>query len=132
MVQQQGSWPAPPPPPPGWLPPNGARPPSGLFPGPSRPVYREPHRIGAGPVLAGLGGTVLWFVLFGTLGRDLVGYAWWTIVGALVAWIVALVLALVGDRGVAVGVALAAGFGLSVALFFVAMRWMDTGNWPLW
>jgi hypothetical protein len=131
VVQQQGSWPAAPPPP-GWLPPNGARPPSGLFPGPSRPVYREAHRIGAGSLLAGIGGTALWFVLFGTIGRDLATYAWWTIVAAVMAWAVALVLAVLGDRGVAVGVALTAAFGLSVAIFFVAVRWMATSNWPLW
>jgi hypothetical protein len=129
--QQQGSWPATPPPP-GWAPPNGARPPSGLFPGPSRPVYREAHPIAAGPVLAGIGGTALWFVLFGTLGRDLVSYAWWTIVAAITAWIVATVLALFGDRGVAVGVALTAGLGSSVAMAFVAARWISTSNFPLW
>lgn len=131
MVQQQGSWPAAPPSP-GWLPPNGARPPSGLFPGPSRPVYREPHRISAGALLAGIGGTALWFVLFGTIGRDLATYAWWTIVAAVTAWAVSMVLARLGDRGVAVGVALTAALGLSVAMVFVAARWMTTSNWPLW
>ena len=48
------------------------------------------------------------------------------------AWVVAIVLALLGDRGVAVGVALAAGVGLSIAAGFVAVRWIDTNDWPLW
>lgn len=137
MVERQGSWPGAAPQPPGWLPPPGARPamptPSGLFPGqPPRPVYREPHPVGAAPVLAGIGGTLLWFALFGAIGRDLVSYAWWTIVAAVTAWVVAAVLARLGDRGVAVGVALTAGVGLSVGTLFVAARWITTNNWPLW
>jgi hypothetical protein len=133
MVERQGSWPAatPPPPPGGY-----ARPPmptpSGLFPGPTRPVYREAHPIAAGPVLAGVGGTLLWFALFGALGHSLVSYAWWTVVAAILAWVVAGVLTLLGDRGVAVGVALTAGVGLSIAAIFVAERWIATSHWPLW
>jgi hypothetical protein len=83
-------------------------------------------------VLAGIGGTLLWFALFGAIGRDLVSYAWWTIVAAVTAWVVAGVLALLGDRGVAVGVALTAGVGLSVGTLFVAARWITTNDWPLW
>jgi hypothetical protein len=127
MAERQGSWPNAAPPSPGWMPP-----PSGLFPGPARPVYREPHRIGAAAVLAGIGGTLIWFALFGGLARDLVSYAWWTIVAAVTAWVVATVLALLGDRGVAVGVALTAAVGLSVGTFFVAARWIMTNDWPLW
>jgi hypothetical protein len=56
-------------------------------------------------VLAGLGAGLLWVVLFGAVGRDLVGYAWWTLFAAVSAWAVAVVLAWFGDRGVAVGVA---------------------------
>ena len=48
------------------------------------------------------------------------------------AWIVALVLSILGDRGVAVGVALISGIGLSVAMGFVAARWIGTGDWPMW
>jgi hypothetical protein len=110
-----------------------ARPPSGLFPGQvPRPVYREPHPVHAGPLLAGLGSGVLWFALFGSLGRDLTTYAWWTIVAGITAWLVALVLSLFGDRGVAVGLALAGGFGLSMAMAFVGARWITTYDWPLW
>jgi hypothetical protein len=109
------------------------RPPSGLFPGlPPRPVYREPHPVRSGPVFAGLGSAILWFVLFGTLGRDLASYAWWTIVAGVTAWAVALVLSIFGNRGVAVGIALASGFGLSIAMGLVAERWITTENWPLW
>jgi hypothetical protein len=109
------------------------RPPSGLFPGlPPRPVYREPHPVRSGPLFAGLASGVLWFVLFGTLGRELASYAWWTIVAGITAWAVSIVLAIFGDRGVAVGIALASGFGLSIAMAVVADRWITTYNWPLW
>ncbi|XVV17864.1 hypothetical protein ACQP2X_48140 [Actinoplanes sp. CA-131856] len=105
---------------------------SGLFPGPSRPTYREPHPVNAGPLLAGIGAAALWMVLFGTLGRDLASYAWWTIAAAVSAWAVAFVLTYLGDRGVAVGVALASGLGLSIAVAFVGGRWITTQDWPLW
>jgi hypothetical protein len=114
-------------------------PPSGLFPGPPappapppRPIYREPHPVHAGPLFAGLGAAVLWMALFASLARDLAGYAWWTLAAAVSAWVVAVVLSLLGDRGVAVGVALAAGVGLSIAMFFVGSSWIDTYDWPLW
>ena len=110
-----------------------ARPPSGLFPGmPPRPVYREPHPVSAAPVLSGLGATLLWFGLFGGLAHDLAGYAWWTIVAALTAWAVALLLTVLGDRGVAVGIALASGLGLSIGMAFVGAQWITTYDWPLW
>jgi hypothetical protein len=106
---------------------------SGLFPGgPRRPTYREPHSIGAGGLLAGLGAGFLWLTLFGFLGGDLPGYAWWTIIAAVTAWIVAVLLAFLGDRGVAVGVAISAGLGWSIAAGFVVARWVSTNDWPLW
>jgi hypothetical protein len=109
------------------------RPPSGLFPGlPPRPVYREPHPIRSGPFFAGLAATVVWFILFGSLGHDLATYAWWTIVAGITAWAVAVVLGVLGDRGVATGVAVVSGLGLSIALALVAARWITTNNWPLW
>ncbi|GIE87398.1 hypothetical protein [Actinoplanes regularis] len=107
--------------------------PPGLYAGlPPRPVYREPHSITAGTVISGLAASTLWLVLFGSLGGDLVSYAWWTILAAVTAWLVAVVLTLVGDRGVALGVACASGLGLSLALGLVAVRWIDTANFPLW
>ncbi|GLY05161.1 MULTISPECIES: hypothetical protein [Actinoplanes] len=99
---------------------------------PPRPVYREVHRVTALPVLAGLAGTTAWFVLFGALGGSLMSYAWWTIGAAASAWLVAVVLSLLGDRGVAVGIAVASGFGLSLAMVFVALRWIGTYDFPLW
>ena len=138
MTQPQGSWPRPTPAATG----GGGYPgssgmfpanPSGLFPGPPpRPVYREEHPITAAPLMAGIGSTLLWLALFGALARDLAGYAWWTLIATVTAWAVAAVLTVLGDRGVATGIAITAGFGLSVASTFVAMRWITTDNWPLW
>jgi hypothetical protein len=123
-------------PPPGWTQESaGARPPSpsGLFPGaPLRPFYREAHPVGAAAVLAGMGSGLLWFALFGSIGRDLVGYAWWTLAAAVSAWLVALILTVLGDRGVAVGVAIVSGIGWSVAMGFVAVRWITANDWPMW
>ncbi|WP_306216246.1 hypothetical protein [Actinoplanes sp. RD1] len=99
---------------------------------PPRPVYREPHPIATGPLMAGIGAGALWFVLFGALAHSLATYAWWTVTAAVSAWLVSVFLALFGDRGVAVGVALTAGIGLSVAAGFVAADWIATGDWPLW
>lgn len=118
-------------PPPGWLPAPARM--SGPPPGPpERPRAREPHPIRVGPLLCGLGGAMLWMALFGALGQDLVGYAWWSVAAALTAWIVAALLAVVGDRGVAVGAALSAGIGWSIAATYVASRWISTGDWPMW
>ena len=128
MAEQQSPWPTASPGHPSQL-----RPPSGLFPGaPPRPVYREPHPVRSGPLFAGLAATVVWFALFGGLAHDLASYAWWTIVAGVSAWLVAIVLAWRGDRGVSVGIALAGGFGLSIAMAFVAGRWITTADWPLW
>ncbi|GAA0439474.1 hypothetical protein Aca07nite_48960 [Actinoplanes capillaceus] len=133
MADRRGSWPAALPPPPGYLPPRNAPQPSPQFAAmPPRPTYREPHPVTAAPVLTGLAATTAWFVLFGSLGSSLASYAWWTIGAALAAWAVALLLAVLGDRGVAVGVAVASGLALSIALLFVTLRWVATYDWPLW
>jgi hypothetical protein len=130
VTERHEPWPASPP---AGYPAPVTRPPSGLFPGlPPRPVYREPHPVAAAPVLSGLGCTLLWFGLFGGLAHDLAGYAWWTVVAAITAWAVALVLTVLGDRGVAVGIAIASGLGLSIAMAFVGARWITTYDWPLW
>lgn len=119
MAERRGNW--------------GGAVPSGLFPGQQlRPVYREPHPINPGALMSGLGAAVVWFALFAALARDLASYAWWTVVAAVTAWAVAAVLAIIGDRGVSVGVALASGFGLALAAGFVAARWITTGDWPMW
>jgi hypothetical protein len=133
MADRQGIWPAAEPPPPGWLPASVDVPqPSALSGQPLRPIYREPHPAGAMQFLAGAGAAFVWFALFGSIGRDLFSYAWWTVVAAVSAWAVALVLSVLGDRGVATGVALGSGIGLSVASGFVAFRWITTNDWPLW
>ncbi|OJF09799.1 hypothetical protein [Couchioplanes caeruleus] len=104
-----------------------------MFPGmATRPVYREPHPIRTGPLLSGLGAASVWFALLGGIGRDLLSYAWWTIAAAVSAWLVAILLGVLGDRAVAVGVALASGLGLSIATGFVGARWITTEDWPLW
>ena len=128
MAEQHGPWSTAGQPPAGWLPDRPAAP---LSP-PPRPVYREPHPIAVGPLLSGVGATLVWFVLFGSIGHDLAGYAWWTLTAALSAWAVATVLALLGDRGVATGVSITAGVGLSIAAALVAVRWISSGDWPLW
>src|SRR5687768_12079979 len=123
MAEQYGPWPGAAAPPAGWLPPGQGRPPSGLFPGqPTRPRFREPYAIGVGPIFAGLGVGLIWMALFGALGVDLLSYAWWTVIAAVSAWIACIVLGFLGDRGVAVGVAVTAGIGWSVAAAFVAAR----------
>ncbi len=132
MAEQPESWPAAGAPPPGWLPPPG-RTPTALSPGgPARPRYREPHPVGAGGLFAGLAAGAAWLALFGALGRDLNGYAWWTVIAAVTAWTVAVVLARIGDRGAAVGVAITAGIGWAIAAGYVAARWIDTNDWPMW
>jgi hypothetical protein len=107
-------------------------PPAGFLNQPPRPVYREPHPIAAAPVLAGIGATLIWLALFGAIGRDLVTYTWWTLTATVTAWIVAILLAIFGDRGVAAGVGATAGLGLSIATTFVTIKWITTFDWPLW
>lgn len=132
MVERQGVWS----PTQTWADQGGGAPPvvpPGLFTGhPPRPVYREPHPIATMPLLAGMGAAMLWCALFGLIGRDLFSYAWWTVLAAALAWAVSIVLAVLGDRGVAVGVAIVSGIALSVAMGFVTHRWITTLDFPLW
>ncbi|WP_244368290.1 hypothetical protein [Micromonospora echinofusca] len=111
-----------------------ARTPSGLFPSlaPRRPTYREPHPVRGAGVAAGGGAAALWLLVFGLLGPGLVGYLWWTLFAGAVAWLVALVLVRVGDRGVATGIAIVTAGGWSIAAAVLATRWATSGNWPLW
>ena len=108
------------------------RTPSGLFPsGPPRPTYREPHPVRGGAVAAGFGVGARWMLLFGVLGTSIASYGWWTILAGAVAWGVALLLARLGDRGVAVGVAIATGVAWAVAVLVIEVTWAVRG-WPLW
>ncbi|RKN16976.1 hypothetical protein D7147_20040 [Micromonospora musae] len=116
----------------GYRPPT--RNPSGLFPAgpPTRPTYREPHPVTGIGVAVGGGVAVVWLLLFGLLGTDVSGYAWWTLLAGLLAWLAALVLVRHGDRGVAAGIAIVTAGGWSIAAAVVAVRWATSGNWPLW
>jgi len=107
--------------------------PSGLFPsGPPRRSYREPHPVRTGPVLAGVAAGAGWLLLFSLLGSDLASRVWWAVASGGAAWLAAVGLARYGDRGAAVGVALATGAGWTVAGAAVALSWAATGDWPLW
>lgn len=99
---------------------------------PSRPGYREPHPIHPAAVAAGCGAAAAWMTVFGLLGRDLAGYLWWTLLAGLVAWAAAIALVRVGDRGVAVGISIMTAIGWSIAAAAAAVRWMVTGDWPMW
>ncbi|WP_422774519.1 hypothetical protein ACN28C_04200 [Plantactinospora sp. WMMC1484] len=111
--------------------------PSGLFPaspppGQTHPTYREPHPVRPGGVTAAVAVTAAWLLAFGLLGRDLRGYALWTLLAGAVAWLVALLLTSRGDRGAGAGIALATGVGWAIAFAAVATRWSTSGDWPLW
>jgi hypothetical protein len=106
--------------------------PSGLFPsGPPRPIFREPFPIRGGAVALGVDGGGLWMMLFGLLAGGARGYAWISLFAAAVAWGVALLLARMGDRGAAVGVAISTAVGLSIVVIVIAVRW-SAGDWLLW
>ena len=70
-------------------------------------------------------------MLFGLLAGGASGYAWISLFAAAVAWGVALLLARMGDRGAAVGVAISTAVGLSIVTIVVAVRW-SAGDWLLW
>lgn len=109
-----------------------SRTPSGLFPaGPPRPTYREPHPVRVGAVLAGAGVTAAWLLLLGLLATTARSFVWLILVAAAVAWLASLGLVRYGDRGVAVGVALSAGAGFSIAGVLLVARWVTVG-WLLW
>jgi hypothetical protein len=69
--------------------------------------------------------------LFGLLAASARGYAWWTVVAVLLAVPVNVVLLRFGDRGVAVGAAVSTAIGVSIAVVFVAVRWI-LGDWVMW
>lgn len=82
-------------------------------------------------MLAGAGVAAAWLLLLGLLATSVGGYAWLTLAASVAAWLCALALARYGDRGVAVGVAITTGLGLSIAFVLVMQRWATIG-WPLW
>ncbi len=99
--------------------------------GTGRPTFREPLPVRPGPLALGLVGGVLWMALFAAQAVSARGYVWLTITAAVLGSLVAGVLVRRGDRGVAVGVAAAAGAGLAIAALVVVARWSG-GAWLLW
>lgn len=83
-------------------------------------------------IAAGFGAAALWMLIFGLLAGGLRAYAWWTLIAGALAWLVAVGLTRFGDRGVAAGVAIAAGLAVSVGAVAVGIGWAHSGNWPMW
>lgn len=104
---------------------------SGLFPAAVRPRFREPHPVRVGAVLVGAGMAALWVLLFGLLASSLRGFAWLVFSAGAIAWSVALLLVLRGDRGVAVGIAASTAASVAIAVAVVIAEWATRG-WPLW
>jgi hypothetical protein len=98
---------------------------------PPRPTYREPHPVRPGAIAVGALATACWLLLTGLLGQDLRGYALVTLAAGAVAWGVAVILAWIGDRGVATGIALAMSAGWSIAAVAIATHWAAPSGWPL-
>jgi hypothetical protein len=82
-------------------------------------------------VAAGIGAGALWMLLFGLVASTVRAYSWWTISAAVAGWLAALVLARMGDRGVAVGIALITGVGAAIAGSVVFAHFIG-GHWVLW
>ncbi|GIG57779.1 hypothetical protein Lfu02_21510 [Longispora fulva] len=101
------------------------------YPRPGRPHFREPHPVRLPALAAGAGAAAVWFLLFAFVWGGAVGYAWLTILAGVVAALAAGLLALRGDRGVAVGIALVAGFALAAAGVVLTTYWVR-GDWLLW
>jgi hypothetical protein len=78
-----------------------------------------------------MGVTALWMLLFGLLATSIRGYGWITIGSGGAAWLLALVLARRGDRGVAAGIAITTAIGWAIGSMVLAAAWA-AGNWPLW
>jgi hypothetical protein len=95
-----------------------------------RPIYREPVPARPGFVLLGAGAGALWMLLFGLLAHTARGYVWWALAAGAGAWIAAFVLARIGDRGVAAGVAMASGVGVAIAISVVLVNGLH-GHWVL-
>lgn len=68
---------------------------------------------------------------FGLQSVTLRGYVGWTALAGTIAWLAALLLARSGDRGVALGIAAAAGVAWSIAALSVLAEWFRLGVWPV-
>ncbi|WP_238016358.1 hypothetical protein KZZ52_57930 [Dactylosporangium sp. AC04546] len=96
-----------------------------------RPTYREPLPVRSPMVTAGAAVGAAWMLLFGLLAGSARGYIWLTLIAGILAWGASAVLARFGDRGVAVGVAMASGVAVAIAGIVVGYR-MAGGDWVLW
>jgi hypothetical protein len=83
-------------------------------------------------VALGIAGCGLWQLLVVAQAGSIRWFAWLALLAAAVASGVAGLLVKAGDRGVAVGMALAAALGVSIAVVVVGFRWAGSGSWPLW
>ncbi|MGY0235019.1 hypothetical protein [Longispora urticae] len=101
------------------------------YPRPGRPQFREPNPVRLPALAAGAGATAAWFLLFAFVWGGAAGYAWLTLLAGTLASLAAGLLALRGDRGVAVGIALAAGFALAALGVVLTTYWVG-GDWLLW
>jgi hypothetical protein len=115
--------------PPAW--PTGRPPTASTKRGMPRPIYREPSPARPGLVLLGAGAGALWMLLFGFLAHSAHAYVWWTIVAGVAAWVAVFILARLGDRGIAAGVAMISGLAVAIAFSVVMVHWID-GHWILW
>ncbi len=84
-----------------------------------------------GPLVLGMLAGTAGMMLCGLLAGGVAGYVWASLVAAVLAWGVAVLLVRFGERGAAVGVAISTGFGLAVAVAVLALRWYG-GDWVLW
>lgn len=95
-----------------------------------RPQYREPYPVRARSVWAGLGATALWFLMFASVSWSLTAYLWVATLAGVLALLGAVALTRAGDRGVAVGVAVAATVGLGIPGGIVLVN-AAQGHWVL-
>jgi hypothetical protein len=105
--------------------------PSGLFPTRTRPTYREAYPASGWAIAIGVLAGTVWMALLGVLASSGRAYVWWTVAAGVLGGLVAAALARLGDRGVAVGVALACAIGVAISFIVVTVRWVN-GDWLLW
>ena len=104
---------------------------TGFIPSGHRPTYREPYPAGGLAVALGVLGGTVWMALLGVLGGTARGYVWWTVAAGVLGGLASVALSRFGDRGVAVGVALACAIGVAIGFAVVTVEWMN-GHWLLW
>jgi hypothetical protein len=96
-----------------------------------RPAYREPLPVVGGKVAVGALFGAMWMLLFALLASGVRGYLWLSLSAGVAVAVASVVLVKFGDRGVAVGAAIASAFGVSVAMLVLILR-AYAGEWLLW